>query len=347
MTSGFVSRAFVGLFVAFVPFTAAAADAPPSYTLSGTVALGAPDRWDYLTFDAQAKRLYVSHGDRVTVVDGVSGKVVGEVADLAGSHGSAIATSLNRGIADSAQKKEITIFDAQTLKPLGTAPAGDDADGIGYDASVQRAFIANGDAGTVTAIDMASGKLAGTITLGSKPEFLVSDGAGHLFVNGESTREVLRVDTKTMAVTARFPVPDCESPHGIAVDPASNRVFTSCVNEKLFVLDGNTGKIVASLPIGKYSDAAGFDPKHKLVFSSNGEGTLSVIAEKSADDFQLLGNVPTQRGARTMAVDPDTGRVFVVTADIDHVDPPKTAGGRPHVTYKPGSLKLFFYDPAH
>ena len=148
-------------------------------------------------------------------------------------------------------------------------------------------------------------------------------------------------------MTARYAIPDCESPHGIAIDPVTNRVFTSCSNSKLFVLDAGTGKIVASFDIGKGSDAVQFDAKHKLVYSSNGEGTLSVIAEKSADDFAMLGNVPTQRGARTMAVDPDTGRVFVVTADIDHIDPPKTAGGRPHVTYKPGSLKLFFYDPAH
>jgi DNA-binding beta-propeller fold protein YncE len=345
MTSGFVSRAFAGLFTAVLPFAASAADAPPSYTLAGSVTLGAPDRWDYLAFDSHAKRVYVSHGDRVTVVDGVSGTVIGEVVDLPGSHGMAVASFLNKGVADSAQKKEVTLFDAQTLKPLGTAPAGDDADGIAYDASVHRAFVANGDAGTVTAIDMESGKLAGTITLGSKPEFLVSDGAGHLYVNGESTREVLRVDTKTLAVTARYPVPDCESPHGIAMDPATARVFTSCTNAKLFVVDANTGKIVSAIDIGKGSDAVQFDAKHKLVYSSNGEGSLSVIAEKSANDFALLGNVPTLRGARTMTVDPDTGRVFVVTADVDHVDPPKAAGGRPHVAYKPGSLKLYFYDP--
>ena len=343
MTSGWISR--LVLLAAMAP--AAAFAAQPNYAVSGVVSLGAPDRWDYVSFDAQARRVYVSHGDRVTVVDGVTGKIIGDVANQPGSHGAAVADDLGRGIVDSAANKQATLFDAATLKPLGTAPAGDDADGISYDQASGRAFIADGDAGMVTAIDMKAGKLAGTVTLGSKPEALVADGAGHVYVNGESTREVLRVDAKTLAVTARFAVPDCESPHGIAVDAETQRVFTSCINSKLFVLDGNSGKILASFDIGKFSDTVSFDPKAKLAFSSNGDGTLSVIAEKSADDFALLGNVPTMRGARTMAVDPTNGRVFLVTADIDHVDPPKTPGGRPHAVYKPGTLKLYFYDPAH
>ena len=186
MTSGFVSRAFVGLFAALVPLAAFAADAPPSYTLSGSVTLGAPDRWDYLTFDTQAKRVYVSHGDRVTVVDAATGKVVGEVADLAGSHGPRM-RRVQRGHGRLGPEKRSHPFRRADVEAARHWPAGDYADGIGYDASVQRAFIANGDAGTVTAIDMASGKVAGTVTLGSKPEFLVSDGAGHLYVNGESS----------------------------------------------------------------------------------------------------------------------------------------------------------------
>jgi DNA-binding beta-propeller fold protein YncE len=342
MTSGWVSR--LVLIAALAPATAFAA--APSYTISTSVALGAPDRWDYVSFDPQTRHVYVSHGDRVTVVDGVSGKIIGDVANQPGSHGAAVADDLGRGIVDSAANKEATLFDSATLKPLGTAPAGDDADGITYDKGTGRAFIANGDAGTVTAIDMKAGTLAGTVTLGSKPEALVADGAGHVYVNGESTREVLRIDASTLFVTARFPIPDCESPHGIAMDAETQRIFTSCINSKLFVLDANSGNILASFDIGKGSDTVSFDPKAKLAFSSNGDGTLSVIAEKSADAFALLGNVPTMRGARTMAVDPENGRVFLVTADIDHVDPPKTPGGRVRAVYKPGTLKLYFLDPA-
>lgn len=340
-----LARLCAGTLVTFAAASAFAADTAPQYKLAGQVTLGAPDRWDYLTFDAQARRVYISHGDEVIVVDGVAGKIVGHLADLPGSHGTAIANGLQRGISDSAKNKNATLFDLVSLKPLGTAPADTDADGMAYDAATQRAFIANGDPGTLSVVDMATGKPAGTVTLDSKPEFLASDGAGHVFVNGESTKEVLKVDAKTLVVTARFPVPDCESPHGLAVDGATDRVFTSCANAKLFVLDGNTGKIVASFGIGKGSDAVVFDPNRKLVFSSNGEGNFSVIAEKGADDFEFLGNVPTLRGARTMTVDPAGGRVFVVTADIDHIDPPKTPGGRPHAVYKPGSTALYFYDP--
>jgi hypothetical protein len=214
MASGLTTR--LALLAALAPVAAFAA--PPNYTVSNTVALGAPDRWDYVYFDPQARHVYVSHGDRVTIVDGVSGKIVGEVANQPGSHGAAVATELGRGIVDSATNKQATLFDAATLKPLGTAPSGDDADGISYDAASGRAFIADGDAGTVTAIDMKAGKLAGTVDLKSKPEALVADGMGHVYVNGESTREVLRVDAKTLAVTARYPIPDCESPHGIDMD---------------------------------------------------------------------------------------------------------------------------------
>jgi DNA-binding beta-propeller fold protein YncE len=345
MTVRILSRLGAGIFATLAPALAFAADAPPTYAMTGAVALGVPDRWDYLTFDTHARRVYVSHGNEITVVDGVNGKIVGHVVDQTGSHGSAVATELKRGIADSAANKTVTLFDPVTYKALGTAPAGDDADGIAYDAGSGRAFVANGDAATVTAIDMASGKLAGTVALGTKPEFLVADGAGHLYVNGESTREIVRVDAKKLTVTARFPIPDCESPHGIAMDAVTQRLFTSCSNAKLFVVDADSGKIVSAIAIGKGSDAVQFDPKRKLVFSSNGEGTLSVIAEKSADDFELLGNVPTIRGARTMAVDPANGRVFLVSADIDRIDPPKAPSTRPRVVYKAGSVKLYMFDP--
>jgi len=345
MTVRILSQLCACLFATLAPAVAFAADAPPVYAMTGAVALGSPERWDYLTFDAKARRVYVSHGDHVVVIDGVSGRIVGHVTGLPGSHGIAIANGLTRGVADSATNKNAIVFDLATLKVLGTAPAGDDADGVAYESGSGRAFVGDGDAATVTAIDMATATLAGTIPLASKPEFLVGDGAGHLYVNGESTREIIRIDAKKLTVTARYAVPDCESPHGLAMDPATQRLFTSCSNAKLFVVDANSGRIVSSIAIGKGSDAVKFDPKAKLVFSSNGEGTLSVIAEKSAEDFELLGNVPTVRGARTMTVDPESGRVFVVSADIDRIDPPKAPGTRPRVVYKPGSMKLYFFDP--
>jgi DNA-binding beta-propeller fold protein YncE len=332
---------------ALVPSMSRADDAAPHYAITGVVALGAPDRWDYLYFDTRAKRVYVSHGDQETVVDGRSGKIVGSISDLPGSHGTVTVPGLKRGFSDSAKDKKVVVFDTETLRPLSTAQAGADADGMAYDSASQRVFVGDGDGSDVNIIDAVSGKNVVNLPLGGKPEFLASDGKGNVFINIESTREVAKVDARHATIAARWSIPDCESPYGIAVDPDSDRVFTSCTNSKLFVLDGSNGHIVASLAIGKGSDAVAFDPVHKLVFSSNGEGTLSVIAEKSADEFVLLGNVPTMRGARTMTVDPETGRVFLVTADIDHVDPPKTEGGRPRAVYKPGSVKLYFLDPVH
>ena len=331
----------------FVAHASDTSSSSPSYRLAKTVALGAPDRWDYLHFDPAAKRVYVSHGDRVTVVDGSTGEIIGSVADLPGSHGMAVATALKRGVADSAKNQQVTFFVADTLKPLGTAAAGIDADGIAFDPETGRAFVANGDGSSVTALDMTLGRFLSTIALGGQPEFLIGDGAGHIFVNMESTREVVNVDAKTLAVVARYPIPDCESPHGIAIDRATRRLFTSCINERLVVLDADSGKLLTTLPIGKFSDAAAFDPTRKRVFSSNGEGTLTVIAENGPNDFTVIDNVPTAKGARTMAVDPDSGRLYVVSADIDHVDPPKTPGGRPHAVYKPGTVTLYFYDPAN
>ncbi len=346
MNSNAIFCLILGALSATLLCAATSASAAPTYRLTNTVALGAPDRWDYLYFDAAAKRVYISHGDRVTVVDGKSGAIVGTIADTPGSHGIAVASTLKRGVADSAKNQQVVFFDPDTLKPLGTAQSGQDADGIAYDPVSGRAFVANGDAATVTAVDMATGRFVGTLALGGSPEFLVGDDAGHVFINMESTREIVNVDAKALVVTARYAIPDCESPHGIAIDKITRRLFTSCSNEKLVVVDADSGKLVATLPIGKYSDAAAFDPNRKLAFSSNGEGTITIIAEKSANDFTVVGNLATTAGARTMTLDPDTGRLYVVSADIDHVDPPKAPGGRPHAVYKPGSVKLYFYDLA-
>lgn len=342
-------RSWVGAAIALtsLAISANAAESPPSYKLAKTVVLGAPDRWDYLYFDSASKRVYVSHGDQVTIVDGQTGTIVGSIGNLPGSHGTAVMPALKRGVADSAKNQQVTFFDSETLKPLGTAQAGMDADGIAFDSETGRAFVANGDASTVTALDMASGRFLGTIALSGKPEFLVGDGAGHVFVNLESTRAVANVDAKKLAVTAVYPIADCESPHGIAVDRTARRLFTSCSNEKMVVLDADSGKLLTTLPIGKFSDAAAFDPTHKRAFSSNGEGTVTVIAENGPNDFSVAATVPTTRGARTMTVDPDSGRLYLVSADIDHVDPPKTPGGRPHAVYKPGTVTLYFYDPVN
>lgn len=313
--------------------------APPQYRLVATVALGSPERWDFVTFDPSSNRAYVSHRTQVDVVDLAAGKVVGEIAGLGASHGIAIAPTLHRGFADDGAAKTVTIFDTDTLAKIAIAPADTDADAVVYDSASGRVFVMNADGQSITAIDAAKGETIKTMPLGGAPEFAASNGAGTLFVAIASTNEIVEFDTHALAITARWPVPACERPHGVAMDTASNRLFVSCVNAKMIVVDATKGTIVAALPIGKGTDSAAFDPVHKLAYSSNADGTLSVIAEHGADDFVALGDVKTYPGARTMAIDPQTGRVFLVTADVAGTEP--DTGRGPHLKFTPGSLKLY------
>ena len=329
---------------------AARADGPPAYHLTRTVALGAPDRWDYVVFDPASHRVYVSHGDQVTVVDGHSGEVLGKVEGApGGTHGVAIVTAAGRGYTDDGRAGEALSFDLGSFKVGQHIKAADDADAIAFDPASNHVFIVSGDPGILTVIDPRADRAVASVQAGGKLEYAVADGHGKLYVNGEEKKEIVRVDTGTNQVDARWPIPNCESPHGLAIDPASHRLFSSCVNKLLVVVNTDTGATVASLPIGAGTDAAAFDPTRKLVFSSNGrDGTLSVIREQDADTFVPLGEVKTAVTARTMAVDPQSGRIFLVAADIDATAAagPAPASGPPRrPRLVPGSTKLLFLDP--
>ena len=320
--------------------------AAPQYQLTKTVQLGAPDRWDYVVYDAPSHRVYIAHGDRVSVVDGRDGTILGEVAPFpGGTHGTAIATALGRGYTDDGKAGIVGAFDLKTLKPIKQIPAEPDADGMVFDPASGHVFTVDGDSGKITVVDPASDTAIATIDGGGGLETPAVDGHGKLFVNGAEKGDIVAIDTATNKVIAHYPVPGCVRPHGLAVDADSERVFTTCVNSVMVVVDGNTGANLASLPIGKFTDAAGFDPKRKLAFSSNGEGTVTVVQEADPKTFQVAETIQTAPGARTMAVDPDTGRLFLVTADVASVTPPATPNGRPHVTYVPGTTKLMFFDP--
>jgi DNA-binding beta-propeller fold protein YncE len=314
--------------------------APPVYTISKEVPIGAPDKFDFVHFDPSMKRVYVSHGTEVTVVDGVSGALVGRIPGFDTSHGIVTVPDLGKGFADSGNTKTVIIFDLKTLKPLATVAAGEDSDAMVYDAKTKRVFVMDADGAAFTAIDAVADKTLSTQPLGGKPESAVSDGAGMIYINIASTNELVRLNATTLAVEQRWPVTGCTSPHGLAMDSKTRRLFISCKNDVMKVVAADTGKIVASLPIGHGTDADAFDPVHNLAYSSNGDGTLSVIAEQDADTFKLLGNVPTRQGARTMAVDPASGRVFVVAGDAPTGATPLGGHG-----IQPGSLKLLFLDP--
>jgi YVTN family beta-propeller protein len=325
-----------------------AADEKPLYTITKTVSIGAPDRWDLLTFDAASHRVYIAHGDRVTVVDGRSGELIGNVEGYAGgTHGVAIVPGSGTGYTDDGKAGTAGSFNLKTLKPRNTIKADDDADAIVFDPASGHVFVIDGDPGKITVVDTKTDTVITTIDGGGKLEIGAADGSGKVYVNGESNKEILRVDTQTNKVDARWPIPSCTSPHGLAIDANARRLFSSCANNVMVVIDADSGKQLAELPIGSRTDGAAFDPHRKRAFSSNGDGTLTVIGEKSPDSFVSLGSVPTMRGARTMTLDPGSGRVYLVAADQtvnESVDP---ADVRHRYTVVPGSAKLLFLDPTH
>jgi YVTN family beta-propeller protein len=346
--------------------TAMAASGAANYQITKSIALGAPDRWDYVVYDQSSHRVFVSHGDRVTVVDALSGTIVGEVSGFpGGTHGIAIVAAANRGYTDDGRAGIAASFALSTFKVEKKLQAHEDADALAFDPVSGHVFVVDGDPGLLTVIDPKTDAVIATVNLGGKLEYAVSGNNGKLYVNGEEKREIVRVDTKTNLADAHWPIPACESPHGLAIDTESHRLFSSCVNRVMVVVNADTGAVVATLPIGKGTDAAAFDAKRKLAFSSNGQdGSLSVIQEKGPNTFEVVNTIKTAVSGRTMDVDPQTGRIFIAAADVDtHAPAPAPAPAAPpaappsvpigtpagpprgRLPIVPGSLKLLFLDP--
>jgi DNA-binding beta-propeller fold protein YncE len=323
--------------------TSLAEESAAAYQVTKTVQLGAPDRWDYVVFDPPSHRVYVAHGDRVTVIDGLDGTIIGQVEGYpGGTHGIAVVGALGRGFTDDGRAGEAGVFDLKTLKTSKRIKTAEDADGIAFDAVSGHVFVINGDTGIVTVIDPKKEIAAAQVQGGGKLEAAVAGEDGKLYVNGAEKSEIIRIDTRSNQVDARWAIPDCKSPHGIAIDPKGRRLFSSCVNKVLVVVNLDSGATVATLPIGAGTDGAAFDPKRKLIFSSNGrDGTLSIIQEKDPQTFVPFATVKTAVSARTMDIDPASGRIYLVAADTM---PAAAEVGRP--TIVPGSLKLLFLDPA-
>ena len=326
--------------------SAQAARRLPSYRIVKTIPLGGPDKWDFLYFDSSTGRVYVSHRSKVDIVDPAEGKVVGEIAPIGESHGVAAIPKLGRIYADDAKNNDLITADAKTLAKIATAKVGLDADAVVADPRSARVYVMGGDGHSVTAIDAANNRTLKIVPLDGSPEFAVLDGKGKLFINIASTNEIAVFDTKKLAVTARWSTAPCRKPHGMAMDTQTDRLIVSCGNARMIVADAANGKIVANFAIGKGSDAAVFDPETKLAFSSNEDGTLSVIAERGPDKFVSLGSIKTAPGARTMALDPKTGRIFLVTADVTKTEPSRKPGHGPEFIFAPNSVKLLVLTPA-
>ena len=322
---------------------APAANGAALYRIENSIPLGGPERWDYLAFEPASHRVYVAHGNKIEVLDAVSNTIVGQVP-VDGANGVAVALPVGKGYAGSRAGKSVVVFDLITFKVVKTLPGAEDSDAVVYDPVSQHIFVMNGDPHSMTVIDTSSDRVVSTIHLRGQPEFAVVDGMGKLFVNIEDRREIQRVDTKTGMVDATWPIAACDSPHGLAIDNQAHRLFATCVNSKLLVVNAATGAVVSTLAIGKRSDAAAFDGHLKRVFSSNGEGTLSVIQQGDSDRYKSLGNLPTQVGARTMTLDAESGRLYLVTGDYSEVDP-SAKDPRKRYAVSPGSTRVLLVDP--
>jgi DNA-binding beta-propeller fold protein YncE len=284
------------------------------YHLVKTVPLGGEGGWDYLTMDSAARRLYISRATHTMVLDADSLSVVGDIPDTQGVHGIAIASEFGRGFTSNGRTANVTIFDPKTLKVIGTAKTGERPDAIIYDPASKRVFTFNAGGQNATAIDAATGEAAGEVPLGGKPEFAAADGNGHVYVNIEDKAEIVDIDSKNLKELHRWKLAGCEEPSGLAMDVKNRRLFSACANKVMEVVNADSGQVVATVPIGSGVDAAGFDPAEAQAFSSNGEGTLTVIHEDSPDKFSVVENVPTKRGARTMTLDTKTHNVYLATA---------------------------------
>jgi YVTN family beta-propeller protein len=323
--------------------SAAQAATAPGYHIAKTVPIGAPDRWDYVVFDPDLNRVYVSHGATVTVADATSGAILGTILAGGVTHGIATIKALGKGYTDDSEAGSVTVFDLKSLKVIKHIKAEPDADGIVYDPQSGHLLVIDGDSAKVTVIDPKSDTVIATIDGGGGLEFGVAGGDGKFYVDGAGKNEIVRMDLGTNKADAHWPMPDCKEPHGLAIDRAHMHLFASCGNRSMTVMDAKTGTPLASLPIGEGTDFAEFDPAHGLAFSSNREGTVSVIAEQSPGKFAALPSIKTQLGARTMAIDPKSGRLFLVTADM--TENPGTPSGRRRYTTKPGTARLLFLDP--
>lgn len=312
-TAGF--GIFIGVFVLGLVPTGISTASAAEFSITRKISIPGQGSWDYLTVDEGARRLYVSHGAQVEVLDVDSGAIVGKVENTPGVHGIAIAAELGRGFVSNGQSSTVTIFELKTLKTIAQVPTGKKPDAIIYDPATSRVFAFNGDSSSATVIEAATGKVAGTVDLGGGPEFAVADGSGYVYDNVEDQGLVLKINSRSLRVEQRWPTAPCASPSSMAMDRQDRRLFLGCRNKVMAVMNADTGHVITTLPIGDHVDATAFDPVSGLIFNSNGEGTITVIHEDSPDKYSSVENVKTVPKAKTMALDPKSHQLFLSTAE--------------------------------
>ncbi len=304
-----------GLALLFSGLPAAAAPPSGGYSIVKKIPIPGQGSFDYLTVDEAARRLYVSHGTQVEVIDVDSLAIVGNIPNTQGVHGVAIAPDQGRGFVSDGKTSTVTVFDLKTLKSIADVQTGQKPDAIIFDPATSRVFAFNGGSNSATAIDAASGKVAGTVDLGGGPEFAAADGNGFVYNNLEDESLVLKIDSRKLTVEKRWPTAPCASPSSMAMDRANRRLFLGCRSKVMAVMNADTGQVITTLPIGDHVDATAFDEATKLIFNSNGEGSVTVIRQDGPDKYSVVETVQTLPRAKTMALDPKTHRLFLSTVE--------------------------------
>jgi DNA-binding beta-propeller fold protein YncE len=332
-----MNRAFA-IAILFSAVGISAAATAPGFKVTQRYPVPGDGGFDYVVFDGQSNRLYVSHGTEFNVLDADSGKLLGTIENTPVAHGTAIVTNLHRGFVTAGGNATVVVFDTQTLKTIKTLSVDKDPDFIFYDPQTNRVFVCHGDAAELTAIDPEKEEIVGKISLGGGAEAAVLDGKGNGFVNLEDSAEVVNFDPKALTVKQKWPIAGCKTPTGLAMDREHNRLFIGCRSRVLAVMDAGNGKVLTTLPIGERVDAVAYDADSKMIFASNWDGTVSVIHQKSADEYESVGDIQTQQSAKTMALDPKTKRLFLSAAEMEPA--PAAAGQRPRMHPKPGTFNV-------
>jgi DNA-binding beta-propeller fold protein YncE len=327
--------------VAFVQ----AAQAQSQYKFLKSIPIGGEGGWDYLSVDAKARKLYVTHASKIVIVDLAGDKIAGEIADTPGVHGFAIASELERGFSSNGKESKVGVVDLKTSNTITKVETGENPDAILFEPMQSEVYAFNGRGKSATVIDAKNNKVVVTVPLSGKPEFSAADALGaRVFCNIEDKNEVAVIDIKTHAVTASWPLAGGQEPTGMAFDAVHHRLFVGCGNKLMAMLDTDSGKVVAKLPIGAGVDACAFDETTQLAFASCGDGTITIAREEGLNKLTVVQTLTTERGARTMALDPGTHRIYTCTAQIaPDTRPSPSPGERRRPDYVPGTFHVLVY----
>ena len=333
-----MNRLLFGSFAIAAALGLQSASAQQPYQVLDHWNIGGTGGWDYLLADPGVHRLYVTHNSRVEVLDTQSGKAVGAISGLKGTHGIALDDTGQFGYISDGGADAVVVFDCKSLAIVATIPAGTNPDGITFEPVTRTVWAFNGRSNNVTVIDTASRSVVSTIALPGKPEFPQPDGQGHVFVNIENKNSIVALDSSNKVLTATWKLSTCESPSGLAIDRAHGRLFAVCDEKKMAVVDTQTGKQIGTASIGDGPDAAAFDARHQLAFASSGDGLLSVIDTRNGD--KTIESLPTVKGGRTMAYDEANDRVYVVSAETGARPAPTASNPRPRPTVIPDTFQV-------